>query len=35
MVDGEMPVMMMALISSNTPSQQVARTKFLVLNCGF
>ena len=31
MVDGEAMVMMMAMISSNSPSQQGARTEFLVL----
>jgi hypothetical protein len=35
MVDGEMSVMMMAMISSNTPSRQGARTEFLVPNGGF
>jgi hypothetical protein len=35
MVDGEASVMMMAMISSNTPSRQGARTEFLVLNRGF
>jgi hypothetical protein len=35
MVDGEALVMMMAMISSNTPSRQGARTEFLVLNRGF
>jgi hypothetical protein len=35
MVDGEASVMMMAMISSNSPSGQGARTKFLVLNHGF
>jgi hypothetical protein len=32
MVDGETSVMMMAMISSNTPSQQGARMEFLVPN---
>jgi hypothetical protein len=32
MVDGEVSVMMMARMSSNSPSQQVARTEFLVPN---
>jgi hypothetical protein len=35
MVDGEALVMMMAMISSNSPSRQGARTKFLVPNWGF
>jgi hypothetical protein len=35
MVDGEVPVMMMAMISSNSPSRQGARTEFLVPNRGF
>jgi hypothetical protein len=35
MVDGEASVMMMATISSNTPSRQGARTEFLVPNRGF
>jgi hypothetical protein len=35
MVDGEASVMMMAMISSKSPSRQGARTKFLVLNRGF
>jgi hypothetical protein len=35
MVDGEASVMMMAMISSNSPSQQGARTEFLVPNRGF
>jgi hypothetical protein len=35
MVDGEASVMMMALISSNTPSWQGARREFLVPNRGF
>ena len=30
MVDGEASVMMMAMISSNSPSRQGARTEFLV-----
>ena len=30
MVDGEVSVMMMAMISSNSPSRQGARTEFLV-----
>jgi hypothetical protein len=32
MVDGEASVMMMAMISSNSPSRQGARTEFLVPN---
>jgi hypothetical protein len=35
MVDGEASVMMMAMISSNSPSRQGVRTEFLVLNWGF
>jgi hypothetical protein len=35
MVDGEASVMMMAMISSKSPSRQDARIEFLVLNCGF
>jgi hypothetical protein len=35
MVDGEAPVMMMAMISSKSPSRQGVRTEFLVLNRGF
>jgi hypothetical protein len=35
MVDGETSVMMMAMISSNTPSRQDVRTEFLVPNHGF
>jgi hypothetical protein len=35
MVDGETSVMMMGMISSKSPSQQGARTEFLVLNHGF
>jgi hypothetical protein len=35
MVDGEMSVMMMAMISSKSPSRQCARTEFLVPNRGF
>jgi hypothetical protein len=35
MVDGETSVMMMAVISSNTPSRQGARMEFLVPNRGF
>jgi hypothetical protein len=36
MVDGEaLVMMMMAMISSNSPSQQGARTEFLVPNRGF
>jgi hypothetical protein len=35
MVDGETSVMMMAMISSNTPSRQGARTEFWVPNRGF
>jgi hypothetical protein len=31
MVDGEASVMMMAMISSNSPSWQGARTEFLVV----
>ena len=34
-VDGEASVMMMAMISSNSPSQQGARTEFLVAESGF
>jgi hypothetical protein len=34
MVDGEASVMMMVMSSSNSPSQQGARTEFLVLNWG-
>jgi hypothetical protein len=34
-VDGEVSVMMMAMISSNSLSWQGARTEFLVLNWGF
>jgi hypothetical protein len=35
MVDGETSVMMMTMISSNTPSRQGAKTEFLILNRGF
>jgi hypothetical protein len=35
MVDGEASVMMMEMISSNSPSQQCARMEFLVPNRGF
>jgi hypothetical protein len=35
MVDGEASVMMMAMISSKSPSRQGARTEFLVPNHGF
>src|SRR3954463_7380529 len=35
MVDGEASVMMMAIISSNSPSRQGARTEFVVSNRGF
>ena len=35
MVDGEALVMMMATISSNSPSRQGARTEFLTLGRGF
>jgi hypothetical protein len=35
MVDGEASVMMMAMISSKSPSWQGARTEFPVLNHGF
>jgi hypothetical protein len=35
MVDGEASVMMMAMISSNSPSRQGARMEFLVLNRDF
>jgi hypothetical protein len=35
MVDGEASVMMMAMISSNSPSRQGARMEFLVTNRGF
>jgi hypothetical protein len=35
MVDGETSVMMMAMISSNTPSRRGARIEFLVPNRGF
>src|SRR4051812_33743903 len=35
MVDGEASVMMVAMISSNSPSRQGARTEFLVPNRGF
>src|SRR4051812_8513573 len=34
-IDGEASVMMMVMISSNSPSRQGARTKFLVPNRGF
>ena len=35
MVDGEASVMMMAMISSNSPSRQGARTEFLNPEIGF
>jgi hypothetical protein len=35
MVDEEASVMMITMISSNSPSRQGARTEFLVPNCGF
>ena len=35
MVDGEASVMMMVMISSKSPSRQVARTEFLVAELGF
>jgi hypothetical protein len=35
MVDGEALVMMMAMISSNSPSRQGARIEFLVPSRGF
>jgi len=35
MVDGEASVMMMAMISSNSPSRRSARTEFLVPEIGF
>ena len=35
MVDEEASVMMMAVISSNSPSRQGARTEFLVPGLGF
>jgi hypothetical protein len=35
MVDGEASVMMMAMISSHSPSRQGARTEFLFPNQGF
>ena len=35
MVDGVASVMMMAMISSNSPSRQGARTEFLVPELGF
>jgi hypothetical protein len=35
MVDGEASVMMMAMISSDTPSRQGARMEFLVPNRSF
>jgi hypothetical protein len=35
MVDGDASVMMMVMISSKSPSQQGARTDFLVPNHGF
>jgi hypothetical protein len=35
MVDGETSVMMMAMISSKSPSRQGARMEFLVPNRGF
>jgi len=35
MVDGEASVMMMAMISSNSPSRRSARTEFMVPEIGF
>jgi hypothetical protein len=35
MVDGEVSVLMMVMISSNILSRQGAKTEFLVLNRGF
>ena len=35
MVDGEASVMMMAMISSNSPSWRGARTEFLISEIGF
>ena len=35
MVDGKAAVMMMAMISSNSPSLQGARTEFLIPEIGF
>jgi hypothetical protein len=35
MVDGEESVMMMVMISSNSPSRRYARMEFLVPNHGF
>ena len=35
LVDGEAAVMMMAMISSNSPSRQGARTEFLIPELGF
>ena len=35
MVDGEASVMMMAMISSNSPSRQGARTELLIPEIGF
>ena len=35
MVDGEASVAMMAMISSNSPSRQGARTEFLIPEIGF
>ena len=35
MVDGEASVMMMAMISSKSPSRQGAKTEFLVPELGF
>ena len=35
MVDGEAAVMTMAMISSNSPSRQGARTEFLIPELGF
>ena len=35
MVDGEVAVMMMAMISSKSPSRQGARTEFLIPELGF
>ena len=35
MVDGEVAVMMMAMISSNSPSRQGARTEFMIPKLGF
>jgi hypothetical protein len=35
MVDGEVSVLMMVMISSNIPSRQGAKTEFLIPNRGF